>query len=488
MEGIAGMIGGLDRGLVEKMLRRIHHRGPGSSAFYSDDKVVLGARCPGNHRGPALAVADGVAAASDSYLFNKEFLRSTIVPGAESDISDAGLFLGMYRAIGTRMFDYIDGAYAAVIIDHGKTILARDPYGLKPLYISTGSGPVVYSSEMKSQMLTGGKFVPFPPEAYLVSGERPRRIVLREIPWANGHVPKVPEERLRTYLTTSVDNCLSGASEANILLSGGIDSSVIAAVAAENAKSISTACVGTSESEDLRMARKVAEYLGTNHRERVFGKEEMLRILDDVIYAVESFDYPLIRSCIPNMMAVGLFKDKRSFTLCGEGGDELFAGYEFLRTMKSEAALRKARVNLLYNSHRTGFQRVDRITSSASLDCRMPMMSGEMVSFGLGLGLKELFGPKRAHAKYVLRKAFEKALPTDVIWRRKQKFSEGAGSAHIMAAEAQRIVSDHRFEARAKLLGGKDVRTKEEMWYYQIFREKFPNASALSSVGFTREL
>jgi asparagine synthase (glutamine-hydrolysing) len=212
----------------------------------------------------------------------------------------------------------------------------------------------------------------------------------------------------------------------------------------------------------------------------------MLGILEEVIYTAESYDFPLIRSCIPNLMAVRLFKDKGRVTLVGEGGDELFAGYESLRTARSEAKLRKMRVELLSGGHLTGFQRVDRMTSSASLDGRMPLMSDHVVSFALGLGPKDLLGPRRLNTKYVLRRAYEGLLPREIVWRRKRKFSDGAGSVDIMAAEAERTVSDRRFEMRSRMLGGKRVRTKEEMLYFEMFRKHFPSASAISSVGFTQ--
>ncbi len=486
MEGIAGIIGGHDANLVDRMLRSLHHRGPAYSAVHADVSGILGARCGRNHHGPPLAESDGTAVASDSCLFNKEFLRGTIVPGTDSDASDAELFLRMYKTIGLRSFSYVDGAFVVAILDGKKTILARDPYGMKPLYISSGKGPLAYSSEMKSQMLSGSKFKPFSPGACLVSGEDVRRIIRTEIPWTDGKVLRTPEERLRDILSVSTANAIDHSKGLNILLSGGLDSSVVAAVAVKTTeRRVATACVGTEDSEDLKMARKVADHLGTEHSEKVFDKEDLVDLVDEAVYWAESYDYPLIRSCLPNLIAVRLLKNKEYVTLVGEGCDELFAGYDFFKGVKNDAKLRKMRVDLLNNAHSTGFQRVDRISSSVSLDCRMPMMSDEMVSFALELGPKELFGPKRAFTKYIVRKAFEDQLPKEIAWRRKKKFSDGAGSMNLMAAEANRLVSDRRFESRSRFLGGDKVRTKEEMLYFEIFRRHFPVASAISSVGLT---
>jgi len=488
MEGIAGMHGSRDKVLIDRMLTVLHHRGPDRTSVYQDDTGVLGGRCSRSHPGPPIATREGLAVVSDSYLFNREFLRRTIVPDAEPDASDAELLLRIYRAIGTRMLGYIDGAFAIAILDGKRTILARDQYGIKPLYISSAKDRTVYSSEMKSQILCGSSFKPFPPGTFLSCGERPQKIVPREIPWANGPTPKTAEERLRSILTQSVSSSQSATGGFNVFLSGGIDSSVVAAAATQVTEKVKTVCVGTRESEDVRMARLVARELGTEHVEGVYDAEEMHEVLDEVIYWAESYDYPLIRSCVPNFMAARLFRDRNLVTLCGEGGDEIFAGYDFFHTVKDESELRRVRIELLQGGRSTGFQRVDRMTAAASLDGRMPLMSHEMIEFGLGLGMKDLLGPKGANSKYVLRRAYKDLLPKEIVWRRKRKFSDGAGSMNLMAAMAEKLVSDREFEMRGKLRGGKSVRTKEEMLYYEIFRRHFPSESAISSVGLTTRI
>ncbi len=464
------------------MLGKLLHRGPSASAVYADDRAILGARCPRTNRGPPIAMGDGAAAASDSYLFNKEFLRRTIVPGTDPGLSDAELFLKMYKTIGLRAFTYVDGAYAVAIVDKNRTILARDPYGIKPLYISSGKGPVAYSSEMKSQVLAGGRFIPFSPGACLVSGESVKRIVRREIPWAEDATPKTQEERLKCLFTRSVTGALFESNGANVILNGSVDSSALAAMSCKlMKKGVATASAGLEDSDELAISHKVSEHLGVDHRERVFDAEDMLELLDEAVYLAETYDYGTIRRCMPILMAARLFRNKSFVTLVSEGCDELFGGYGFLRSARGERKLRKMRVDLLNESHRTIFQGVDRMTSSVSLDCRMPFMSDEIVSFGLGLGPKDLFGPKRAHLKYILREAFDGLLPEQFVWKRHAKH----GTAGLLAAEADGFISDRKFEFRTRLLGGRKVRTKEEMLYFETFRKHFPNASALAAVGFS---
>ena len=283
----------------------------------------------------------------------------------------------------------------------------------------------------------------------------------------------------------SVQCCADGPDGFNILLSGGIDSSAVAAAASSVTKNLHSVCVGTEQSADLRMARKVSEVIGTDHVDNVYGTEDMLRALRDVVRSAESFDYPLVRSCIPNYMAVRLFRDKQFATLCGEGGDEVFAGYDFMLDVRDDDMLKKDRLTLLREGHLTGFHRVDRMTSSASLDGRMPLMSQEVVDFGLSLGRNDLLGSRPGRNKLVLRKAFSRELPKEVVWRKKARFSDGAGSINSLVVHAEKSISDKEFEKERKALPKGRIRTKEELLYYRIFSECYPSPSAAKAVGFT---
>ena len=488
MEGIAGTFGYQDKALVGKMLGKLKHRGPDSSETYVDDSQVLGAvRLERMKRKPTppIVVKDGLAVASDSYIFNREFVRMSIAPGIAEDVSDAELFLAMYKTIGTRMFNYIDGAFAVAILDNGKTVLARDGYGLKPMYISMEGGRGVYSSEIKSQSLADMPFTYFPPGRVFVQGTGMRRIALKAVPWAERKVPKAPPDRVRYLVEDSVRRCVGNSKAINVLLSGGIDSSVIAAASVGVVPKIASICVGIEGSEDVKMARLVAEQLGLSHKELIYGPEDMLKVLDDAVYYAETFDFPLIRSCIPNFMATHEFAERHNITLCGEGGDEVFAGYDFLFDIKSDTELRDARLALLKDGHTTGFQRVDRMTSSASLDGRMPLMSRTIINYGISLGRKALVGSKAEKNKYVLRRAFAKSLPKQVVWRRKKRFSDGAGSIDSLVDYAEKTISDKEFEKERKSVPGGRIRNKEELLYYRIFARHFPSASARSAVGFT---
>ena len=292
-------------------------------------------------------------------------------------------------------------------------------------------------------------------------------------------------EGLRHALLESTRRSLDGGDGFNILLSGGVDSTAIAAAASQVTDDLQTVCVSYEGGEDADMAQKVADTLGTHHHEKPYGVDEMLDSLDDVIYAAETFDYPLVRSCIPNYIATHQFTDTRRVTLCGEGGDEVFAGYDYMREIESDEALRQERRNLLKDGHRTGFQRVDRMTASASLDGRMPIMDRNVVDLGLGMSRQKVLGSDINESKLALRKVFAHMIPDEVVWRRKMRFSDGAGSLKALVDVADRIVSDKEFERERKELPGDRIRTKEELLYYRSFKKHFDSESAIKAVGFT---
>ena len=487
MEGIAGTHGSPDRALVKRMLDKLAHRGPDVKDIYSDDGLVLGARTSkGRARRAERAVVedDGIAIAADCYLFNADLLMESFLEDSDEDATEAELLLSMYRAAGTSMFSYLDGAFAIAISDRGSLVLARDHYGLKPLYISGGVTAGSFSSEIKSQLVPDDEFTPFPPGKVMIARIGTQPIRKRRSPPLKMNRGEPKPRKLRDLVIDSVRSCRVGK-DMNVLLSGGIDSSVVAAAASQVVRTLTTVCVGTEDSVDLKMARKVARRLGTDHLEGTFGVEDMMDSLHEVVYAAESFDFPLIRSCIPNFMATHVFPDRRNVTLCGEGGDEIFAGYDYMSGIRADDQLRNERRRLLANGWMTGFQRVDRMTASASLDGRMPLMSGAVIGFGLSLHARELIGPRPQDCKLMLRKSFEHDLPREVVWRRKQRFSDGAGSITSLVAVSEKMITDKEFEKERGALPSGRIRTKEELLYYRHFVECFPSASAVRAVGFT---
>lgn len=483
MTGLAGAFGAEDKGLVKKMLARLEHRGHAQPEVRTFDALVLGAR--GVKAGRSFAEREGVHVACDSYLFNRQELAERFCRRGGPAPSDPELLLSMYLEIGVDAFAMLDGAFVATISDNGRLVLARDRYGLKPLYITRGKEVGSFSSEMKSQIIPGDRFAPFPPGKVYLHGRGYKSIRTESSRTRPLKVGGGGRSQLRRLVIDATAACLGREGGFNILLSGGIDSSVVAAAASVVTDRLDTVCVGVDGGVDLDMASKVADRLGTNHKERRYDIDEMLEVLGDVVYAAESFDYPLIRSCIPNYIAAREFKRRSRVTLCGEGGDEIFAGYDYMRDIKTDEGLRLERISLLETGHLTGFQRVDRMTASAGLDGRMPLMSGRVIEFGLALPRDALIGPRQADSKLALRRAFESYLPREVLERRKQRFSDGAGSITALASIADEVISQSEFEREKRKAPRGRIRTKEELLYYRAFKNHFDSSSAVAAVGFT---
>lgn len=487
MQGLAGCFGRGDRQLVGQMLARIKHRGPDASRVLESNNVVIGSGAlarPSGSNVQCIAEEEGVAVSADSYIFNKrELVKEYFGTQPNRTISDNELLLEMYRSAGLEMFSMIDGAFAIAIVDSGKLILARDRLGIKPLFHSGDSKSGSYASEMKAQLVTGSYFSPFPPGKIFIQGRGVK--AMPEPKRKESSKDENLQEALRRLLVKSTDACIEDSDSVNILLSGGIDSGAIAAVAMLNPVRIDTVCVGIEGSEDLEMARKVAAHLGTNHIEKAYDLDDLLQLVDNVIYAVESFDYPLIRNCLPNYMASHAFLRRNRITLSGDGGDEVFAGYTELQKIKSDSKLRKERMALLAKAHVTSFLRVDRCNASACLDARLPLVERNIMDLGLGLGRKDLLGTGPRENKLLLRRAVEGLLPKEVIWRPKQKFGKKAGPSHMLQEYADDAISDAEFEKERKLLPKGRIRTKEELLYFRSFQKFFHNKSSYDAVGYT---
>ena len=469
------------------MLSRLRHRGQDGEMLFETDGVTIGAckhNLQKNRTSPSMVVEDDMAVAADSYLFNRDALQLNLLGRVDPEVSDSQLVLDLFKRMGISALNYLNGAFTISIIKGNELILARDRYGLKPMYISLDEEIGSYSSEMKSQYITDEDFRPFPPGT-----------IFSTVNGFQGIIPKVVRNYLevdnedtslclRALIERSIKQCANQSQSVNILLSGGLDSSIIAAATAQHWHGIHTLCVGVEGCEDLDMARKVAESLGTDHTERTYDVDEMVEVLEKVIYSLESFDLPLVRSSIPNYLATHAFSEKSCVTLCGEGADEIFGGYDHMVELDDES-LRSERNSLLLSGHLTGFQRVDRMTSSASLDGRMPFMDPAIIAYGLKINAKDLVDGVHGLSKISLRRAYMGILPEEVAQRRKKRFSDGAGSIEAMQNIAEHAITDVEFEReRSKVPMGR-IRNKEELMYYRIFKEYFDTDSCMKAVGLT---
>lgn len=404
---------------------------------------------------------------------------------------------------------YCDGhppdAFAlAAAWDDGPLLLARGLLGLRPLYYLERDGqPVAFASEMKALCPLGEDIRTFPPGHAFINGRFVRLTSLSE--WgskplgdpgaAARELVRLVEEAVKrgyqTWLEALADT--SGAEKAPVavFLSGGIDSSVVAAAAASvlgRGKLLSFA-VGTRDSQDLPWARLVAQHLGIRHIQKVFGEDDVNEVLPDVIYHLESFDPPLVRSSVANYLVAGMAAEAGCrLAYCGEGGDELFAGYSYLKNIKPRDRVARELITLLETGHANGFQRVDRMMSAFGLEARVPLSAPDLVAFAMRVPVEWKLHPDTGQEKWLLRQAFRDRLPRAIVERPKAKFYEGSGIQGLMARVADARISDAEFERGRdrEVEPGLVLETKEKMLYYRIFREHFPHRSLLETIGWTR--
>jgi asparagine synthase (glutamine-hydrolysing) len=261
-----------------------------------------------------------------------------------------------------------------------------------------------------------------------------------------------------------------------VFLSGGLDSNLVAAIAArwyrERGEQLKTFAVGLEDSPDLEAARAVAEYLGTEHHEKVYTAEDALRVLPEVVRVIENFDPSLVRSAVPNYILAEFTAQYVKVVLTGEGADEIFAGYEYLTEFETEEDLHAELVRIIEGLHNLNLQRGDRVTMAHGLEARVPFLEREMIELGLALPAGWKLAGEDQPEKRLLRQAFDGWLPDDFLWRKKAQFGDGSGAASVLQEKMEESVTEEEFERERREVEP-PLRTREEVAYYRIFREHF---------------
>jgi len=472
MSGIAVFYGGT-REMAKSSLSLLGHRGSRTTVLETGQKIGMGA-VVSRAFDSKMSIFEG----DGEYVVFDGFLRD------QPDTAWPEKIMKLYKESGRGFLKELDGSFAFAIYTDKETLIARDPLGLKPLYYGYINGYIVCTSEMKALAPFCNEVKIFPPGHYyssLVGFERYSSLedLLTEEPVMRNEYEAT--ELLRTSLGEAIENRISSInSDPIVFLSGGLDSSCIAAVASSLNGSLRTFTVGSGDGKDPRFAREVSEYLGTDHCEYTYDFKEMLRTLPEVIYHLESFDPPLVRSAIPNYIVAKMAAEEgSSFVFMGEGADELFAGYEYMKELPSSESIDEESLRITRNGYRSGFQRNDRMSLAFGIEFDVPFMDPSVVNLAFSIPVDwKIHGPEKTE-KWILRKAFESELPKSVVWRKKSKFSVGSGSSHLMKEYAEEKISDSEFETERREKG---IRSKEELLYYRIFDDLFPSGCAAETV------
>lgn len=405
----------------------------------------------------------------------------------ESD-SDCEILLPLYREYGTDMFPMLDAEFACVIYDGEKReyIAARDPIGIRPLYYGyDGNGVIVFASEAKNLVGLVGDILPFPPGHYYKNGEFTCYCDITKVDAICRDGVETACKNIREKLIAGVEKRLVADAKVGFLLSGGLDSSLVCAIAARKSETpIKTFAIGMSEDAiDLKYAKQVADYIGSDHKEIYMTPDEVIATLDSLIKMLGTYDITTIRASMGMYLICKAIHEQTDIRvlLTGEISDELF-GYKYTDFAPSAKAFQEESEKRVRELHMYDVLRADRCISVNSLEARVPFGDLDFVKYVMSLD-PEIKLNKYGKGKYLLRRAFEGLdyLPDEILWREKAAFSDAVGHSMVdyLKEYAEKQYSDEAFEeARMKYTHARPF-TKESLLYREIFEKYYPNQSQM---------
>lgn len=489
MCGIAGIWGTADVPLVEKMMSLVKHRGPDADGMFvsKNGPGVLG-HCrlsimdPEGGNQPIFNESKNIAVIANGEIYNFPYLRPELAKRHELyTTSDSEAIVHLYEDHGVSMVEHLDGMYAFVVADGGNFYAARDPIGIKPLYLGEKDGAWLFASELKSFPSNCDFVQEFPPGAFFHSAQG--FSTFYTVPEVESRQASVDDyiKKIRETLENAVVKRLMSDVPLGAFLSGGLDSSLIAALARKHMDQLHTFSVGIEGSRDLEAARLVSRHLDTIHHEYILTEQEVREKLPDIIYYLESFDQDLVRSAIPCYFTSRLAADYVKVILTGEGADELFGGYTYYKDISDAEFLHRELRRSVASLHNINLQRVDRMTMAHSIEGRVPFLDLAMIRLG------QLIPPEMKIAgfppieKWILRKAFEDLLPAEITWRIKEQFDEGSGTVDMLDGVLKDVMEKTEMENYRNRFSKALLRSAEECHYHRILMEIFEDPDIVFS-------
>jgi asparagine synthase (glutamine-hydrolysing) len=498
------------RATVLKMSKKLRHRGPDwSGIFYCEKAILAHERLsivdPQSGKQPLYSKDGNLILAVNGEIYNHQEIRSRYKDSYEFlTHSDCEVILPLYRDKGPDFLEEMNGIFAFALYDKEKDcyFIARDHIGIVPLYIGWDQhGNFYVASELKALEGVCNKIQEFLPGHYLYSKDGVMKKWYQR-DWMKYEAVEKNEtsiDDLRNALKESVHRQLMSDVPYGVLLSGGLDSSVVSAIAKQFApKRIETQdkseawwpqlhsfAVGLEGSPDLAAARKVADHIGTIHHEINFTVQEGLDAIRDVIYHIETYDVTTIRASTPMYLLARVIKSMGvKMVLSGEGADEIFGGYLYFHKAPDPKSFHEETVRKLSKLHLYDCLRANKSLAAWGVEGRVPFLDKEFMDVAMRLNPKDKMIVKDKMEKWVLRKAFEDYLPASVVWRQKEQFSDGVGYGWIdtLKALTSKEISDEQLVNARYRFPINPPPTKEEYYYRAIFSEHFPSDSAAACV------
>jgi len=500
MSGLAVAFGNSNQNEIGAIMNKINHRGPYVSGVYENGRIIMAQ----NYLQADSATADGsnipVRSSSNPDL-------TICYDGQIGDWSELAhhygisdgvyreerLLLALFEKHDRDMLQYLNDAIFAFVIYDGKDVFAaRDLLGIKTLFYAWKDDTLYLASELKAILAVTDEVYEFPNGHYLNrSGQFTRFAELPKSPprlW-DYDVEKMAED-IREIIERSFRDRIDFSVPTGGLLSGGMDSSVINYLGSKaykekygKAARLKTFALGVGESSDVISARIMAEHIDSEHHEVLVDLDQILEVLPEVIYYLESFDPSLVRSAVSNYIISRYAREQGiQILLSGEGGDEIFCGYKYLEHCPTDELFVK-QMECIGFLHNNASLRLDRMNMCNSIRVVAPLISGELLQYAMAIPPQYKQRPEGSGKmeKWIFRKAYEALLPESIVWRGKQEFSQGSGSAGVLPSHFEKQFSDQELaEAQAKY---PIIRSKEELYYFNVFTEHFGSDHAVTTVG-----
>ncbi|MBQ8713612.1 MAG: asparagine synthase B [Prevotella sp.] len=492
------------------MSHKIRHRGPDWSGIYCGKSAILAHErlsiVDPESGGQPLFSPDGkqILAVNGEIYNHQEIRKRYEGKYAFQTGSDCEVILALYQDKGIDFLEELSGIFAFVLYDEEREefLIARDPIGVIPLYIGYDDDGTVYvASELKALEGQCQRYEPFLPGHYYWSGEgQMHRYYHRD--WMSYDAVKDNEassEDIRQALRAAVKRQLMSDVPYGVLLSGGLDSSVISAIAEkysemrieDNSQTkaywprLHSFAVGLKGAPDLAKAKLVADHIGTVHHEINYTIQEGLDAIRDVIYFIETYDVTTVRASTPMYLLARVIKSMGiKMVLSGEGADEIFGGYLYFHKAPDAKAFHEETVRKLSKLHLYDCLRANKSLSAWGVEGRVPFLDKEFLDVAMRTNPTAKMCPGKTMEKRIVREAFADMLPEEIVWRQKEQFSDGVGYSWIdtlkqITAEA---VTDEQMAHAAERFPINPPKNKEEYYYRSIFAEHFPSDSAARSV------
>ena len=493
-----------------KMSQKIRHRGPDWSGIYCGGSAILAHERlsivdPESGGQPLYSPDRKQVLAVNGEIYNHQEIRRQFAGQYDFQTgSDCEVILALYREKGINFLEDLSGIFAFVLYDEERDefLIARDPIGVIPLYIGYDSDGTVYvASELKALEGQCERYEPFLPGHYYWSVSPGMKWYYRR-DWMQYDAVKDNEasvSAIHDALTAAVKRQLMSDVPYGVLLSGGLDSSVISAIAEkfsehrieDDSKTkaywprLHSFAVGLKGAPDLAKAKLVADHIGTVHHEINYTIQEGLDAIRDVIYYIETYDVTTVRASTPMYLLARVIKSMGiKMVLSGEGADEIFGGYLYFHKAPTAKDFHEETVRKLSKLYLYDCLRANKSLSAWGVEGRVPFLDKEFLDVAMRTNPEAKMCPGQTIEKKIVRKAFADMLPDEVAWRQKEQFSDGVGYSWIdtLKAVTTAAVSDEQMAHAAERFPINPPKNKEEYYYRSIFAEHFPSDSAARSV------